>query len=140
MITRGNDGAFARFVRPGPERRSAPARLATPAATGSLISIDTNALDFGPIGQDLAAHGGHPLSTVVHEIGHIIGIGHGGPYNGDVNAMMQQFGPYDTTLWTLMSYISPSERPTKFFNELPGHRHHLGIGLRGRPELDASSR
>ena len=31
------------------------------------------------------AQGRYPLSTVVHEIGHIIGIGHGGPYNSDVN-------------------------------------------------------
>lgn len=93
--------------------------LSTPGATGSEIEVETTVDDFGPIGYDLARHGGHPFSTVVHEIGHMLGIGHGGPYNANVNRMTQQFGPYDMTLWTLMSYISPHETDTKFFNSYP---------------------
>ena len=83
-------------------------------------SPSTPAVDlFGPIGETLAAKGGHPLSTVVHELGHIIGIGHGGPYNGDINLQVQQFSEYDTMLWTLMSYIRPETTGTKFFNSYP---------------------
>ena len=33
--------------------------------------------------------------------------------------MVSQFSPYDTKLWTLMSYITPMQRPTKFFDEYP---------------------
>jgi Peptidase M10 serralysin C terminal/Domain of unknown function (DUF4114) len=94
-------------------------KLSTPGATGSEIEVETTRDDFGPIGYDLAKHGGHPFTTVIHEIGHMIGIGHGGPYNADVDRMTQQFGPYDMTLWTLMSYISPHESQTKFFKSYP---------------------
>jgi serralysin len=118
VITRGNDGAFQRYSDQDPSVVGA-STLGLPASTGSLISVDTNALPFGPIGQDLVARGGFPLSTVVHEIGHMIGLGHGGLYNGDVAPMVSQFSPYDTTLWTLMSYISPMQRQTKFFDQYP---------------------
>ena len=118
VITRGNDGAFARF----PDQNLSvigSGTLADIKPTGSLISMDTNALDFGPIGQNLEARGGFPLSTVVHEIGHIIGLGHGGLYNGDVNAQVSQFGPYDTKLWSTMSYIFPMDQPAKYFDQYP---------------------
>ena len=94
-------------------------RLATPGATGSEIEVETALNDFGPIGYQLARHGGNPFSTVVHEIGHMIGIGHGGPYNDVVNRMTQQFSAYDMLLWTVMSYIAPHETETKFFKSYP---------------------
>ena len=94
--------------------------IITPAATGSVVSIDTTpSTTFGPIGQDLNPHKGHPLSTVIHEIGHIIGIGHGGPYNAEVNNAVQQYSAYDMTMWTLMSYIGPTEDDAKYFGEYP---------------------
>ena len=116
-IIRGNDGAFARF---SDQQLSVigSSTLGEPAPTGSIISVDTNAEGFGPIGQDLAARGGNPLSTVVHEIGHIIGLGHGGLYNGNVEAAVSQVSPYDTKLWSTMSYITPME-PAKYFDQYP---------------------
>lgn len=83
------------------------------------IAVDTDFPGFGPIGTNLQVGGGYPLSTLVHEFGHMLGLGHGGPYDGDVNAMVQQFSAYDTRLWTLMSYIDPWTEETKFFNEYP---------------------
>ena len=120
VITRGGPGtgASASFG----SQNTVPigsTTLSTPGATGSEIEVETAVDDFGPIGYNLARHGGHPFSTVVHEIGHMIGISHGGPYNADADRMTQQFSPYDTTLWTLMSYISPIETATKFFDSYP---------------------
>ena len=118
-ITRGADrNAQATLERDG-SRPIGAGTILTPDATGSVVSIDTTVDLFGPIGQTLAAKGGHPLSTVVHELGHIIGIGHGGPYNADINPQVQQFSEYDTMLWTLMSYIRPETTGTKFFNSYP---------------------
>ena len=118
-ITRGTDGeAHATLVRSG-SRPIGASTILTPNATGSVVSIDTNAGTFGPISETLAAKGGYPLSTVVHELGHIIGIGHGGPYNAEVNLQVQQFSEYDTLMWTLMSYIRPETTGTKFFNSYP---------------------
>ena len=120
VITRGSDGgahATIAGARPGLEPGSTT--IYTPAASGSVVSIDTRAPSFGPIGQDLTAYQGYPLSTVVHELGHIIGIGHGGPYNANVNKAVQQYSAYDTTMWTLMSYIGPEEGGTKFLGEYP---------------------
>jgi serralysin len=118
-ISRGADGdAKATLERDG-SRPIGSDTILTPAATGSVVSIDTAVDVFGPIGQTLAAKGGHPLSTVVHEIGHIIGIGHGGPYNAEVDRQVQQFSEHDTMLWTLMSYIRPETTGTKFFNSYP---------------------
>ena len=67
-ITRGADrNAQATLERDG-SRSIGAGTILTPDATGSVVSIDTTVDLFGPIGQTLAAKGGHPLSTVVHEL------------------------------------------------------------------------
>ena len=77
-----------------------------PHSALNRISIDT---DYTGAITDLQANKGYAVSTVIHELGHMLGLGHGGPYDGKVNPMTQQFGPYDMRLWTLMSYIGPDE-------------------------------
>ena len=72
---------------------------------GAYIHIDTSAAGFGPIDGNFDSFGGYPLQTLVHEEGHALGLGHGGPYNGNVDQTQQQYSPYDVRLWTLMSYI-----------------------------------
>lgn len=86
-----------------------------PSSSANRIQIDT--AYTGAI-TDLAANHGYAVSTVIHELGHMLGLGHGGPYDGDVNAMTQQFGPYDTRLWTLMSYIGPQDAAA-YSNDYP---------------------
>jgi hypothetical protein len=120
VITRGTDrGAHATIAGTRTALEPGSTTINTAPATGSVVSIDTSAPSFGPIGQDLTAYQGYPLSTVVHEIGHIIGIGHGGPYNSTVNVAVQQYSAYDTTMWTLMSYIGPEDGGTKYLSEYP---------------------
>lgn len=38
----------------------------------------------------------------------MLGLGHGGRYNGEVNSATQQFSTSDTRLWLTISYIAPS--------------------------------
>ena len=49
---------------------------------------------------------------------------------------MSQLGPYDTQLWSLMSYIKPMDQPTRYLRRVSRQRHQLGIGLRCRPGLE----
>jgi len=87
----------------------------TLAYTGaSGISIDTTTYGWQTLGSFSYA-GGYAVETVVHEEGHLIGLGHGGAYNGDVTSSAQQTGNYDSRLWTLMSYIEPTDSSAKYY-------------------------
>ncbi|MEJ0041517.1 MAG: M10 family metallopeptidase C-terminal domain-containing protein [Rhizomicrobium sp.] len=88
-------------------------------STGAFINLATADTSFGPVTADPNVAGGHVWSTIVHEEGHSLGLGHGGPYNGDVDPATQQFSAQDTTLWTIMSYIDPGTTTAKYFAEYP---------------------
>ncbi len=118
-IERGTDGqAYASF---GSQLSNAvgSSTIATPNSTGALISIDTNAGSYGPLGLPLKDKGGAPYSTVMQEIGHILGLGNGGPYSTATDADAQQFGPYDSQLWTAMSGVAPGDVTAAYFNAYP---------------------
>ena len=70
--------------------------------TSGVISIDSQSYPSD------ALDNGKDWYCVIHEVGHVLGLGHAGPYDGSLNTMTQQFGTCDTEQWTLMSYISPA--------------------------------
>ena len=90
--------------------------------TGTFISIDTSVAGFGPIGGSFDQYGGYTYQTLVHEEGHLIGLGHGGAYNGNVTSSTQQFSNYDYRLWSIMSYIDTFDTSAKYYSSytVPG--------------------
>ncbi|MFM9969186.1 MAG: putative Ig domain-containing protein [Burkholderiales bacterium] len=75
------------------------------------ISIDPAAYGFEvgiPLEQNLVGNSG--WETIIHEASHMLGVGHGGPYNGDLDTKTQQFSVFDTKLWASMSYIEVTDK------------------------------
>jgi len=68
------------------------------------ISIDTSVPGFGPIDGSFSTAGGYVWETALHEWGHVLGLGHGGAYNGDGRLPFPQDG-YDNRGWSIMSYL-----------------------------------
>ena len=84
--------------------------------TTGTISVDTTGnTGFGPL-TSVNDGLGYPAGTVMHEIGHALGLGHGGPYNGASNSATDQYSQYDTGLYTIMSYISPTDTTAKYLS------------------------
>ena len=74
--------------------------------SGVYISIDTSQYGWQHLGSFTDANG-YDMSTIVHEEGHFMGLGHGGPYNGTANIATQQYSAFDQQLSSIMSYYTP---------------------------------
>ena len=83
-------------------------------ATGGAIRIDTDPDAFGPIGSTLQNYGGYPWLTISHEIGHVLGLGHGGTYDNGLSTPETPFTSYDTLAWTIMSYNDENDTNVGF--------------------------
>jgi Ca2+-binding RTX toxin-like protein len=99
--------------------------------TKATISIDTSGNGFGPIDGTFTTQGGYPIMTFLHEEGHAIGLGHAGPYNGNVDVTSQQFSPYDTRLWSIMSYIEPRQTTAEYYSQYPVTGTNWTVGPSG---------
>ena len=111
-LRRGSDGgAYTSLAT----TRGSGDELGHPAGKG-LISIDTSTLGF-ELDGGFDTIGGYGLSTVIHEIGHLIGLGHGGAYNGNVDPTTQQYSAYDNRMYTIMSYIFYADDDTSKYGK-----------------------
>jgi len=101
-----NGQANITFIDTGPGA-SSPHTVSGQFFTSAIVDIVSNFARPGP-GPD--GVGSYLFQTYLHEIGHALGLGHTGPYNG--NAIYSPNGPpagnniftNDTWQWSVMSY------------------------------------
>jgi hypothetical protein len=121
-FTRGSDGA-AHTTPSGNVPTGAGVTGGTKLLqlTNATISIDTSAAGFGPLDGTYTTYGGYPWQTLLHEEGHALGLDHGGPYplSDSTPSDTLQYSPYDTRLYTVMSYVSPTDTAATYYNQQP---------------------
>lgn len=61
--------------------------------------------------NDGVGFGGYAYSTYIHELGHALGLGHLGPYNGSSNFATDAIFANDSQQVSVMSYFGQNENP-----------------------------
>jgi serralysin len=105
ILSRGDDGGAT-----GGVGRFTPGITGTGnigRAISAAIEIDTSTAGFGPLGSSFSEYGGYPYTTLVHEWGHVLGLGHGGAYDTSLGNSSARYTSYDTLSWSIMSYNDP---------------------------------
>lgn len=109
VISRGSDGSAQGGITRLIPAAEGSATLGT--AVKADISIDTSVAGFGPIGSSFSTEGGYPWGTILHELGHTIGLGHAGAYDESIASNTTMLTPYDSNGWSIMSYFEGLNAP-----------------------------
>lgn len=71
------------------------------------VNVSENWMDGFPADEQWSV-GSYGLQTFIHEIGHTLGLGHGGPYNGNGGYAKDAIFAIDTNQYSIMSYFDQS--------------------------------
>jgi len=90
------------------------------------VTIGTDTAPLNGLFETSGFQGGDSYYAIVHELGHLIGLGHSGPVNSSQEgnppvdpALQVQISVYDTMLWSMMSYVRPENSGAAFFDQYP---------------------
>jgi serralysin len=79
--------------------------------SGATVSIDTSVSSWSEL-YSFSYAGGYGIQTVLHELGHALGLGHSGPYNGSVPSNAQVIYTIDNRQYSIMSYVDAGSATT----------------------------
>ena len=107
-----------------------------PPGANAAVTIGTDTAPLNGLFETPGFPGGDSYFALVHEFGHIIGLGHAGPYNASDNPNdpippLLQSSAYDMQLWSMLSYIRPDETNAVFFNQYPVQGTNWGTTPQG---------
>ncbi len=97
-------GADIRFQESDPDGAYSTSSVAGSTIFSSLVNVPTNWLDNSGTTID-----SYSFQTYIHEIGHALGLGHGGDYNGSATYGIDTHYANDSWQASVMSYISQLE-------------------------------
>lgn len=87
-----------------------PASVTNNVISQSTVNVPTNWMD-GFAESEQWGYGSYGLQTFIHEIGHALGLNHGGPYDGSGTYDDDAIYWTDTYQYSIMSYFTQSDNP-----------------------------
>ncbi len=125
-ITRSHDGqSLGGMTQYNPEYTSTTPAVGNPYAWDAYtasITIDTSVPGWNDLSNFGGTYGGSGVQTALHEEGHVLGLGHAGPYSDTAGGAYSvpsdaQYSAYDSRQWSIMSYIDPSNQTVQYASD-----------------------